>query len=128
MGSSWVRDGHLPWSKTHFPLSLDEETMDLGGITVFKAPELPGKKAVEGVGDHGHDHIKMHLDQYGGRKRVEVEEMDGLGDYILHTPTPGVVSHEQLCGRREVIGDEKGGLFMPVSTHDHLAQIPLVVG
>jgi hypothetical protein len=29
----------------------DEETVDLGGITVFKARELPGQKAVEGVGD-----------------------------------------------------------------------------
>jgi hypothetical protein len=38
-------------------LSLDGETVDLGGITVFKAPELPGQKVLKGVGDHGHDDI-----------------------------------------------------------------------
>ena len=38
-------------------LSPDEERVDLGGITVFKAPELPGRKAVKCVGDQGHGDI-----------------------------------------------------------------------
>jgi hypothetical protein len=50
----WNRFGEKEPSRS---LSLDEETVDLVSITVFKAPELPRQKAVEGVGDHGHDDI-----------------------------------------------------------------------
>ena len=76
--SAGKSDAELLAAQAHSCLPLDEEPVDLGGITVFKAPQLSGQQAIEGVGDHGHDHIKVHLHQNGGRKRVQVEELDGL--------------------------------------------------
>ena len=106
-------------AQTYSGLARDEEPGDLGSITVFKAPQLSGQQAIEGIGNHGHDHVKVHLYQNGGRKRVQVEELDGLCDHILHPPAPGVVAHEQLGGSGKVIGDEEGGLFATVAPDDH---------
>ena len=84
VGSAGKSDGELLAAQTHLGLALDEEPVDLGGITVFKAPQLSGQQAVEGVGDHGHDDIKVHLHQDGGRERIQVEELDSFGNHVFH--------------------------------------------
>ena len=82
---------------------------------------------VERICNHGHDDIKVNLDQDGRGKGIEVEELDSLGDGIFHPPPSGVVSHEQFQGGSEVIGDEEGGLLMAVALNNHLAQFTLIV-
>ena len=70
VGSARERDGELLAAQTYSGLALDEEPVDLGSITVIKAPQLSGQQAIKGIGDHGHDHVKVHLHQDGGRKRI----------------------------------------------------------
>ena len=128
MGPAREGDGESLAAQTYPGLALDEEPIDLGRIAGFKSPQFPGQEAVEGIGDHGHDHIKVHLHQNGGRERIEVEELDGLGDHVFHPPAAGIVAHEKLGGGGEVIGDEKGGLFAPIAADDDLPQISPVIG
>ena len=65
VGPAREGDGKLLAAQTYPSLALDEEPIDFGGVAGFKSPQLPGQKAVERIGDHGHDHIKVHLYQNG---------------------------------------------------------------
>ena len=60
-------DGEFLAAQTYSGLTPDEEPVDLVSVTVFKAPQLSGQQAIEGIGDHGHDHVKVHLHQDGRR-------------------------------------------------------------
>jgi len=120
-------DGDLVPLESYFPFSFNKESVDLGGIAAFKPPELLGQHGVEGISDHGHDDVEVHLDQDGGRKGIEVEKFDGLRDDVFHPPPSGVVANQQLRWRVEVIGDQEGGLLMAVAPNDHLAQITLII-
>ena len=128
MRSAGEADSELRAVEDDSGLALDEEPIDLGRVTVFKTPQLAGQEAIEGVSDHGHDHIEVHLDQDGGRQGIQVEELDGLGDHILHPPAPGVVADQHLHRGVKVIGDQEGGLFAAVAAQNHLTQLTLVVG
>lgn len=66
VGSAREADGEFLAAQTDGGLALDEEPVDLGGVTVFKASQLSGQQAIEGVGHHGHDDIKVHLHQDRG--------------------------------------------------------------
>lgn len=57
-------------------------TVELGGVTVLNAQKLLSEHPLEGVGDHGHDHIEVYLYKDGGRQGVEVKELDSFGDDI----------------------------------------------
>ena len=65
--------------------------MDLCGIAAFKPSKLLGQHGIEGIGDHGHDDVKVHLDQDGGRMGIEVEKLDGLRDNVFHPPSSGLM-------------------------------------
>ena len=61
MSFSGKDDGdHVPLESC-LPFSFDKESVDLGRIAAFKPPELLGQHGVEGVGDHGHDNVEVHL-------------------------------------------------------------------
>lgn len=94
--SSGKDDGDLVPPESYPPFSFDKEAVDLGGIAAFKPPELLGQQGVEGIGDHRHDNVEVHLDEDGGRKGIEVEELDGLGDDVFHPPPSGVVANQQI--------------------------------
>ena len=66
VGPAGESDAELLAVQIHSGLSLDEEPVDLGGITIFKTPQLSGQQAVEGVGDDGHYDVKVHLHQDRG--------------------------------------------------------------
>jgi len=66
MRSAGEGDGELLALQADRGLALEEEPVDLGGVTGFKPPQFAGQEAIEGVGDHGHDPIKVHLDQNRG--------------------------------------------------------------
>ena len=127
MSFSGEVDGDLVALESYFPFSFDKESMDLGGITAFKAPELLSQHSVEGIGDHGHNDVEVHLDQDGRRQGIEIEKLDGLRDDVLHSPPSGVVADQQLRWCIEVIGDQEGGLLMAVASNDHLAKIALII-
>jgi hypothetical protein len=93
---SGKNDGYLVSLENDFSLSFDKESMDLGGIAAFKTSELLSQHGIESIGDHGHDDIKVYFDQDGGREGVEVKKLHGLRDDVFHTPSSGVVSHQQL--------------------------------
>ena len=105
MSFSGKDDGDLVPLESYLPFPFDKESVDLGRIAAFKPPELLGQHGVEGVGDHGHDNVEVHLDQDGGRKGIEVEKLDGLGDDVFHTPPSGVVANQQIRWSVEVVGD-----------------------
>src|SRR4030043_1374163 len=127
MSFSGKDGGELVPLESYLPFSFDKESVDLGRIAAFKPPELLGQHGVEGIGDHGHDNVEVHLDQDGGRKGIEVEKLDGLGDDVFQATLSGVVANQQLRWSVKIIGDQEGGLFMAVAPNDHLAQITLVV-
>ena len=43
--------------------TFDEATKNFGRITFFKTAQLLSEAAVEGIGNHGHDYIKVDLDK-----------------------------------------------------------------
>ena len=71
-------DGNFVSLQSYFAFSFDKESVDFGRIAAFKPPQLVSQHAVERIGDHGHDDVKVHLDQDRGRKGIEVEKLDGL--------------------------------------------------
>ena len=127
MGSSRICDGNFFAVESYFPFSFDKETVDLRCVAAFKTSELLTQHAIERVSDHGHNDVKVHLDQDGGGKGIEIEEFDSLGDDVFHAPSSGIISHEQFQGGREVIGDEESGLLVTIAANNHLAQLPFVV-
>ena len=127
VGSAGKDDGNLVTRESYFPFAFDKEAVDLGGVTAFKAPQLFGHHVIEGIGDHGHDDIEMDFYQDRGRKGIEVEEFDSLGDHVFDPPPAGVVSNQQLRWGVEVIGDQEGRFFTTVATDDDLAQLALIV-
>ena len=78
VSSSWKGDGDLVPRESYLPLSFHKESVDLGRIAAFKPSEFLSQHGVEGVGDHGHDNVEVDLNQDGGRKGIEVKELDGL--------------------------------------------------
>ena len=127
MSFSGEDDGDLVALESYFPFPFNEESVDLGGIAAFKPSKVLGQHAVEGISDHGHDDVEVHLNQDGRREGIEVEKLDGLRDDVFHAPPSGVVANEQLRWRVEVIGDQEGGLLMAVASNDHLAKIALII-
>jgi len=64
-------------------LSPDKMAIDSLGVALLESPELFGQHTVEGVGDHGHQNVKVHLHQDRGRQGVKVEKLDRLGEVDL---------------------------------------------
>ena len=127
VGSSRISDGNFLTIKSYFSLPFDKEAVDLGCVAAFKTPQLLRQHTIERISDHGHDDVKMYLDQYGRGKGIEVEELDSLRDNVFHPPPSGIISHEQFQGGCEIIGDEEGGFFMAIASNNHLAQLTVVV-
>jgi hypothetical protein len=88
--------GNLVPLKSYPSLSFDKETVDFRGIAAFKSPEFLGQHSVQGIGDHGHDNVEVHLYQDRRREGIEVEKLDGLRDDVFHPPPSGVVANQQL--------------------------------
>ena len=81
MGSSRKDDGNLVTPESYPSLSFDKETVNIGGIAALKPPELLGQHGVQGIGDHGHDNVEVHLYQDRGREGIEM----GLRQKSRHT-------------------------------------------
>ena len=109
--------GHLHFAgcDVHVGLSPDKMAKDLLGVALFKAPELLGQHAVKGIGDHGHQDVKVHFHQNGRRQGVEVEKLDRLGDDILHPPPASVVADDTFRRGRKIVGDQEGRLLAAIS-------------
>ncbi len=108
-------------------LAPDKMAVDRLGVALLEAPELFGQHTVEGVGNHGHQDVKVHLHQDGGRQGVEVEELDRLGDDILHAPSAGIVADDEFRRGFKIVGDQECRPFMAVAPQDDLPELPLVI-
>src|SRR6266545_117431 len=106
---------------------MHEVAVELRGIAVLEAAELPGEHGVERVGEHGERDIEVDLGEDRRRHGVEVEELHRLSDAVLDAPAASVIADEGLDVGVEVIADEEGGLLAAVATHDDLTDIALVV-
>jgi hypothetical protein len=84
-------------------------------------------QSVKGIGDHGHQDVEVHLHKDGGREGVEIEELDRLGNDILHPPPMGVVAGDAFHRGRNIVGDQEGWLFVPVSPDDDLPELPFII-
>ena len=71
VGSSRIGDGNFLTVKSYFPFSFDKEAVDLGCVAAFKTPQLLCQHTIERISDHGHDDVKVNLDQYGRGKGIE---------------------------------------------------------
>lgn len=127
MSSAGIGYPHFTTGDLHVGLAPDKMTIDFWGVTLLEALKLVGQHAVKGVGDHGCENIEMHLHQDGGRQGVEIEELDCLGDDILHPPPPGVVTDDTFCRRRKIVGDQEGRFFMPVPPDDDLPELSFII-
>ena len=96
MGFPGEDDADLVLPKSYPSLPFDKETVDFGGIATFKSPQFLGQHGVQGIGNHGHDNVEVHLDQDRRRERIEVEKLDGFGDDVFHPPPSGIVADQQL--------------------------------
>ena len=121
--------GHLHFAgcDVHVGLSPDKMAKDLLGVALFKAPELLGQHAVKGIGDHGHQDVKVHFHQNGRRQGVEVEKLDRLGDDILHPPPASVVADDTFRRGRKIVGDQEGRLLAAISPEDDLPDLPFII-
>jgi len=121
--------GHLHFAgrDVYVGLATDKMAKDLLGVALFKSSELLGQHAVEGVGDHGYQDVEVHLHQNRGRQGVEVEELDRLGDDILHPPPAGVVADDAFRRGRKIVGDQEGRLLAAVPPEDDLPESPLII-
>ena len=124
-----ARVGHVHFSAAdvHIGLTPYKMAKDLLGVALFKTPELLGQHAVKGIGDHGHQDVEVHLHQDGGRQGVEIEELDRLGDDILHTPPAGVVANDTFRRGRKIVGDQEGRLLAAISPEDDLPDLPFII-
>ena len=94
---------HLAGCDVYVGLAPDKMAKDLLGVALLKASELLGQHAVKGIGDHGHQDVKVHFHQNGRRQGVEVEKLDRFGDDILHPPPAGVIADDTLRRGRKVV-------------------------
>jgi len=124
MGLSRIGDRHLAVGDVDGGLTPDKMPVDLPGIALFESPKVLGQHAVEGVGDHGHEDVEVDLHRDGGRQGIQVEELDRLGDDILHPPPSGVIAHDPFRRCLEIVGDEEGGLFPAVPPEVDLPDLP----
>ncbi len=102
--------------------ALDKMAEELGRVAVLKAAEVLRQAAIEGIGDHGHDHIEVDFGQDGRRECIEMEKLDRLGDAIFYPPASGIVADDQFHWGVEVVGDKKSRLFPTIAAKDDLAQ------
>ena len=95
MSFSGKDDGDFVVLESYFPFAFNKEPVDFGGIAAFKPSELLSQHGIEGISDHGHDDVKVYLDQDWGRERIEIEKLDGLGDNVFNPPPSGVIANQQ---------------------------------
>ena len=63
MSPTGVEEIHFPVTDLKGSLALNEMAVKSGGITLFKTAQMAGEHRIEGIGHHGHEDIKMDLDQ-----------------------------------------------------------------
>jgi hypothetical protein len=118
---------HIAGCDVHVGLSPDKMAKDLLSVALIEAPELLGQHAVEGVGDHGHQDVEVHLHQNRRRQGVEVEKLNRLGDDILHSPPAGVVADDTFRRGLKIVGDQEGRILAAVPPEDDLPELPFII-
>lgn len=127
MSFSGIDNGYFPILDPDRCLAFDKVPVKLGGVALFKTSQMVSKHTVKRIGNHGHEDIEVDLDQNRRREAVEMEELDGFGDGVLQPPSPRIVSHQEIEGGLEVVGDQAGRFFMAIAPHNDLAQHSLVI-
>lgn len=94
---------------------------------VFKAAQFLGKHAVKRIGDHYHDHIKVHLNQNRRKQGVQAEEFDGLGDCVFNSPAAGIIADYQFDGTVKIISNQEHRFLVAVAFDNHLVQQTIVI-
>ena len=111
----------------HISLTPDKMAINLLSIALLEAPKFLGQHTVKGVGDHSHEDVEVHLHQYRRRQDVKVEELNRLGDHILHPPPASIVTNNTFRRSRQIVGHQKGGFFMTVPSDNDLPELPFIV-
>ena len=66
---------------------------------------------IESISNHGHQNIKVHLNQHGGGKGVKTEELDCFCYAVFNPPSLGVAEYEGMYRALKIISDEKGRIL-----------------
>ena len=127
MGPAGVSYLHIAGCDVHVGLSPDKMAKYLLSVALLEAPELLGQHAVEGVGDHGHQDVEVHLHQNGGRQCVEIEKLDRFGNDVLHPPPAGVVADDAFCRGIKIVGDQEGRILAAVPPEYDLPELPFII-
>ncbi len=70
MGAAGKSHGHVTFVNLDGPFALDEVAKQLRCIALLEAAQLPSQQGIERIGDQGHQHIEVELDQNGRRQRI----------------------------------------------------------
>jgi hypothetical protein len=75
------RECHCDFLLLYIDLSFTSDKMPVyfWSVTAFESAKILSEPAIEGVRNHGHDHIEVDLDQDRRGEGIKMEEFDRLG-------------------------------------------------
>ena len=65
MGATGKRHGHVSVANLNGPFAFDKMAKQFGGVALLEAPQLASQQGIERIGDQGHQHVEVDLDQDG---------------------------------------------------------------
>jgi hypothetical protein len=74
-------------------------------IGAFRIPfQIQGEQAVQVVGKEGHGQVKVHFDDHGRGKPVQMKEFDLLANALLYNPAPAIFPYHLIGADIKIIG------------------------
>ena len=94
----------------------------LGCARVVLAADALGHQAIQGTGHQGELQVEVDLQADHRGERIEVKELDGLGDVVFDQHPLGIARDQGGRTGLVVVGQEHGGLLMAQIDHRQLPQ------
>ena len=104
---------------------LAENRAGLGDLEAVA--DALGEQTVEGAGHHGELDVEIDLHGHGGRQRVHVEEVDGVGDGVFDDHAARVAVDQPGGRLAHLVGEQQGRLLVAEIGDGDLADVAGVV-
>ena len=125
MGAPRELDGNRLLGDCDTGAGVEEAAEDLSGPGSFIAVEHLGKHAVDSTPEDGQENIEVDVEGHGGGERIEVEEVDGVAQTVLHQHAPGIASNDRFELGVLVVGEQDGRVLVAKVANQHLSQASL---